>query len=331
MTGSTITGLGIELPAGRLTNRELEAALSRGPRWIEERTGILERRVAEPDENAATLGTIAARRALDASGLDANDVDLIICATITPPWQFPAAACLIQDALGSDAAAFDLNAGCSGFLFALAQADMTVRAGGARRVLVVGAEVLSRITDRTDIQTAILFGDGAGAAVVEASEEDRLGPFVLFSDGRRPELLYVSNETGKISMQGREVYRAAVLGMADSVVRLLEQTGTSPEDVDLVIAHQANARILQAVAVRLGIPDDKMFSNIGRYGNTSAASIPLALAEAHQEGRLNEGDLVVITAFGAGFAWGAGLARWAIPAVPAVSERSLVGAVGERA
>lgn len=326
MTGSKIAGLGVELPAGRLTSADLEAELAREPGWIEERTGIVERRIAGPDEDAATLGTIAAGRALDDAGVGPNDIDLIICATITPAWQFPATACLIQDGLGSSAAAFDLNAGCSGFLVALAQADMAIKAGAARRVLVVGAEVLSRITDRGDIQTAILFGDGAGAAVIESSDEDALGPFLLFSDGSRPELLHVSNRTGKIRMSGREVYRAAVTGMADSVARLLDQTGTASGDVDLVIAHQANARILQGVAARLDLPAGKMFSNIDRYGNTSAASIPLALAEAHQQGSLNEGDLVVITAFGAGFVWGAGLARWSIPAV---TEQALVGAGAE--
>lgn len=324
MTGSKIAALGMALPERRLTNSEIAPNIGRDESWIEERTGIRERRIAAPDETTATLGATAARRALDAAGLQGDEVDLIICATFTPVWRFPATACLIQDALGSNAAAFDLNAGCSGFLYGLAQADAAIRAGSARRALVVGSEVLSRITDYTDPKTAILFGDGAGAAVIEATEKEALGPFVLFSDGSRPELLYVSNETGTIQMEGREVYRAAVTGMAESVSRLLADTGTAADEVDLVIAHQANARILDGVAARLGLPGDKMFSNIDRYGNTSSASIPIALAEAQGAGALKDGDLVVLTAFGAGFVWGAGLARWATGVVP---DKTLVAAV----
>lgn len=324
MIGSRIAGLGVELPVERLTNTELAAQLSLEPGWIQERTGIVERRIARPEETAASLGTIAAQRALDAAEVDGGDIDLVICATSTARWRFPATASIIQHGIGSNAAAFDLNAACSGFLYAMAQADASIRAGASRRVLVVGSEILSRITDRSDPKTSILFGDGAGAAVIEAAEHSALGPFVLFSDGSRPELLYVSEDTDVIKMQGREVYRAAVVGMADSVARLLSDTGTSPQDVDLVIAHQANARILQGVAARLGMPSDKMFSNIDRYGNTSAASIPIALAEAQNSAALSEGDLVVITAFGAGFVWGAGLALWAIPAAP---RQTLVGAV----
>jgi 3-oxoacyl-[acyl-carrier-protein] synthase-3 len=319
--------VGMTLPERRLTNAEIASSIGRDEDWIEERTGIRERRIVAPHETAATLGTTAARRALDAVGLRGDDIDLIICATVTPVWRFPATACLIQSALNSKAAAFDLNAGCSGFLYGLAQADASVRSGVARRVLVVGSEVLSRITDYSDPKTAILFGDGAGAAVIEAADEGdeaSLGPFVLFSDGSRPELLYVPNETGTIQMEGREVYRAAVVGMAESVARLLNETSTRTDEVDLVIAHQANARILEGVAARLGLPSDKMFSNIDRYGNTSSASIPIALAEAHQGEKLKNGDLVVITAFGAGFVWGACLARWT---AGVSSAKALVGAV----
>lgn len=313
MIGSKITGLGVELPARRSTNAEVAQELSLPPEWIEQRTGIRERRIAGPNETSATMGTSAARRALDAAGLSGADIDLIICATVTAPSRFPATASLIQHGIGSHAAAFDLNAACSGFLYALAQADGSIRAGGARRVLVVGADTMSRLTDRTDPATAVLFGDGAGAAIVEPADGDRLGPFKLFSDGSRPELLHVSSETETIKMRGRDVYRAAVTGMADSVAALLDAAGMSPREVDLVVAHQANARILQAVAARLDLPPGKMFSNIGRYGNTSAASIPIALHEAHQSGAVKENDAVVLAAFGAGFAWGAGLARWAIP------------------
>lgn len=323
MIGSKIAAVGMEVPRRLLTNAELAPLIGRDESWIEERTGIRERRVAAPGETAATLGIAAAGRALDAAGLDGIDVDLIICATTTPPWRFPATASLIQDALASKAAAFDLNAGCSGFLYGLAQADAVIRSGSAGRVLLVGSETLSHITDRTDPKTGILFGDGAGAAVLEASDDVTVGPFVLFSDGSRPELLYVSNETNTIRMQGREVYRAAVVAMAESVDRILTETGTGADEVDLVIAHQANARILDGVAARLGLPADRMFSNIDRYGNTSSASIPIALAEAQQTGFLKDGDLVVVTAFGAGFVWGAGLVRWGAGISP---DTSLVGA-----
>lgn len=308
-----------------LTNAELARTIGRDEAWIEGRTGIRSRRIAMPSDTAATLGTAAAERALEAAGIHGSDVDLIICATVTPDHRFPATACLIQSALSSAAAAFDLNAGCSGFLYALAQADASIRAGAVRRVLVVGAEVMSRITDYSDPKTAILFGDGAGAALVERCEgAGEMGPFVLFSDGSRPELLYVDRSTSTIKMEGREVYRAAVTSMVGSVARVLRETGTHPSEVGLVIAHQANQRILEAVATRLGLPSTKMFSNIDRYGNTSSASIPIALAEAQATGALTDGDLVVLTAFGAGFVWGAGLVRWSsrTGAVPALAGMS---------
>lgn len=318
MTGSRISAVGTALPERELTNAELAPTIGHNEAWIEERTGIRSRRIAGDTDTAATLGTSAAARALDAAGLTGTDIDLIICATVTPQHRFPATACSIQSALGSRAAAFDLNAGCSGFLFALAQADASIRAGAARRCLVVGAEVMSRITDYGDPKTAILFGDGAGAAVVEAcGDDDALGPFRLFSEGSRPELLFVDPLTSTIRMQGREVYRAAVTAMVDSVSRVLSETRTQPADIGLVIAHQANRRILEAVAVRLGFPPAKMFTNIDRYGNTSSASIPIALAEAEATGALTDGDLIVLTAFGAGFVWGAGLARWGDPTAPA--------------
>jgi 3-oxoacyl-[acyl-carrier-protein] synthase-3 len=248
---------------------------------------------------------------LSDAGVDVGEVDLVICATVTPDTRFPATACAIQAALGIAAPAYDLNAGCSGWLYALAQADACVRSGSASCVLVVGTDVLSRLTDYTDPKTAILFGDGAGTAIVRRTEAaTRVGPFELFADGSRPELLYVSNDTGLIHMEGREVYRAAVDSMAKSVGTLLEHCGTAAADIDLLIAHQANQRILDAVARRLGIEESVAFSNIARYGNTSAASIPIAMIEARDQGRLTEDALVVLAAFGAGFTWGAGLVRW---------------------
>ena len=317
MTGARIAAVGTALPERVLTNAELGPRIDRDEAWIEARTGIRSRRIASSTDTAATLGAAASERALTAAGLTGSDIDLIICATVTPHHRFPATASLIQHALSSRAAAFDLNAGCSGFLYGLAQADASIRSGTARRVLVVGAEIMSAITDPLDPKTAILFGDGAGVVVVEAIEgAGSLGPFLLFSDGSRPELLFVDRETSTIRMEGREVYRAAVASMVDSVSRVLTETGTDAGEVGLVIAHQANRRILEAVAARLGLPVAKMFSNIDRYGNTSSASIPIALAEAQETGALADGDLVVLTAFGAGFVWGAGLVRWGVPAPP---------------
>lgn len=311
MIGSTITGVGIALPETELTNAELAPRLGLPEGWIESRTGIHSRRIASADDTAASLGTSAAIQALANAEAPPEDVDVIICATVTPQWRIPATACLIQAAVGSQAAAFDLNAGCSGFVYALAQADSLIRVGMASRVVVVGSEVLSRITDYDDPKTAVLFGDGAGAVVVEQSEgTESLGPFRLFSDGHRPELLYVPADTGLIHMEGREVYRAAVDAMARSVTELLRAAGAEASDIDLLVAHQANQRILDAVAARVGLDGSVAFSNIARYGNTSAASIPIALFEARLQGRLSKGDRVVLTAFGAGFTWGAGLVRW---------------------
>ena len=311
MTASTITGLGVALPEAALSNEDLAPRLGLSEEWIQSRTGIESRRIASSEETAASLGARAAVNALSDAGASPADVDMIICATVTPQWVLPATACAIQAEIGSDGAAFDLNAGCSGFIYALAQADALIRAGAAKRVVVIGSEVMSRITDYDDPKTAILFGDGAGAVVVEGSEGSAaLGPFRLFSDGTRPKLLYVPSDTRLIRMEGREVYRAAVNAMARSVTDLLAAMGMAPSDVDLLVAHQANQRILDAVVARAGLDESRAYSNIARYGNTSSASIPIALFEARLEGRLREGDSVVLTAFGAGFTWGAGLVRW---------------------
>jgi 3-oxoacyl-[acyl-carrier-protein] synthase-3 len=258
------------------------------------------------------LATGAARRALSVAGVEPELLDAIIVATLTPDLQMPATASLVQASLeAGSAASFDLNAGCSGFLYALGQATAMVKSGQASRVLVVGADVLSRVTDFTDPRSAILFGDGAGAVVVESSVgRDGIGPFVLGSDGSDPDLLCIPRSTGVISMQGREVYRRAVEAMSDSVVELCGAGGVGLDEIDLIVCHQANARILASVAHRLGLPEEMFLSNISAYGNTSAASIPLALAEAAVGGRLSRGDLVVLAAFGAGFTWGAGLVRW---------------------
>jgi 3-oxoacyl-[acyl-carrier-protein] synthase-3 len=254
MSGSTIAGVGRAAPAGTLTSAALEEALALPEGWIEARTGIESRRIASGPETSCTLGAAAARAALADAGLGAGDVDYVIAATVTPDYRIPATASLLQTALGCEAAAFDLNAGCAGFLCGLAQADALVRSGAASNVLVVGVEILSRITDFTDPKSGILFGDGAGAAVVSRSEGAALGPFTLRSDGSRPDLLMASRDGGKVVMAGREVYRRAVHEMTASIREVTRSAGISLDDVDLVVAHQANGRILEAVADRLGTP-----------------------------------------------------------------------------
>lgn len=309
MSGSRIAGIGIALPEARLTNAQLAAHLDIDESWIVDRSGILERRVAGPGEDAATLGASAAKNALDAAGVEPEEVDLIVCATITAPRRFPAVACLVGAELGTRAPAYDLNAGCAGFLFALGQVDAAVRAGGASRALVVGTDVMSRITDPDDARSSILFGDGAGAVVIESAPRPCVGPFVLASDGARPEILTL-DERDLVVMNGREVYRRAVAAMTSSLVSLFSLHGHRVEDIDLVIAHQANQRILDAVSERVGLRGDQVFSNIHNRGNTSAASIPIALYEAQERGVLKDGDRIALTAFGAGFCWGSALAEW---------------------
>ena len=313
-SGASIAGVGMAVPEGTLSSDALEDRLGLERGWIRGRTGIESRHLAGPGETARSLGVAAARAALRSAGIDARAVDHVIVATVTPDFRIPAAASLIQSSLGCDAAgAFDLNAGCAGFLSGLGQADAMVRAGAARTVLLVGVDLLSRIVDLSDPKTGILFGDGAGAAVVTAAPEPRLGPFFLRSDGSAPEHLSASRDGGKVVMAGREVYRRAVQEMTASVLEVTARGRVSLDDVDLVVAHQANGRIVDAVAERLGLPPTKVFSNIVRYGNTSAASIPIALTEAHAAGVLRDDDLAVLTAFGSGFVWGATLVRWAIP------------------
>ena len=314
MSGATISGVGAAVPAPALTSEELEESLDLPRGWIEARTGIESRRVAGPGDTAVTLGAAAGARALESAGIAAEEVDYVIAATVTPDFRIPATASLLQSALGCEAAAFDLNAGCSGFLCGLAQADALVRAGPASTVLLVGVDLLSRIADFSDPKSGILFGDGAGAAVVTRSDTPHLGPFVLRSDGSRPDLLMASRDGGKVVMAGREVYRRAVQEMSASVRDVAEAGRIALDDVDLVVAHQANGRILEAVAERLGVGPEKLFTNIARYGNTSSASIPIALAEATATGALHAGDRVVVAAFGSGFVWGAGVVEWTLAA-----------------
>ncbi len=310
--GAAITGWGSAIPEGRLTNADLTERIDVSEDWIVERTGVRERRIAASGETTSSLASEAGRHALKESGVEAGDLDMVIVATVTPDYQFPAVASLVQTAIGAtQAGAFDLAAGCSGFLFALAQAGALVDSGTAKKVLLCGAETLSRIIDYTDERSCVLFGDGAGAVVVEAVEgPSRVGPFTLHSDGSQPELLWVPPGEGALRMQGREVYRRAVDGMTRSVAETLEKAKLDTSDVALVVAHQANARILDAVATRLGFPSARVVNNIERYGNTSSASIPIALCEALELDLLADGDNVVFTAFGAGLAWGAGVVRW---------------------
>lgn len=309
--GAYIRGWGVSVPRRVVRNEEIEARLGVEASWIEQRTGIKARHVAD-HESVASLGAEAARKALAVAGVDASSVDTVIVATVTPDMGIPATASLIQHCLGATgAAAYDLNAGCSGFLYALAQANALIVSGTARRVIVVGADTLSRITDHDDRSTAGLFGDGAGAVVLDHCEGTaRVGPFLLASDGAQPDLLYLSSDSGKLVMKGRDVYRRAVAEMSEAIQNICVSVGMSPTDVDLFVIHQANARILEAVVERAGLDPAAVVSNIARYGNTSAASIPLALNEAASAGRLDDGDTVVLGAFGAGFTWGAGILRW---------------------
>jgi 3-oxoacyl-[acyl-carrier-protein] synthase-3 len=310
--GAVISGLGTAVPEVVLSNEELAERVGLSEQWIFERTGIRARRIASEGETTSTLAHLAGSQALQQAGVEPGDLDAVIVATVTPDYQFPAVAPMVASALGFSGAAFDMNAGCSGFLYGLAQSAAMVESGAASRVLLIGADVLSRITDYSDSKSCVLFGDGAGAAVIERVDgPSHIGPFRLGADGSRPELLYVPNESRLIHMEGREVYRHAVAEMAGSVRAVLAGAGIRIDDVDLLVAHQANARILAAVAERLALPEEKVITNIARYGNTSAASIPLALAEAAEDGTLREGALVVLTAFGAGFTWGAGVVRWA--------------------
>ena len=331
---AAITGWGRALPDVDLGNHELAARFEVSEEWILARTGIRTRRIAADGQTTSSLATEAARIALARAEVPPEDVELVIVATVTPDYQLPATASLVQAALGCvRAGAFDMNAACSGFLYALAQATALTDSGAYEKVVVCGAETLSRITDYSDRSSSILFGDGAGAVVVErVSDRGSLGPFVLRSDGSEPHLLYARPDESLIRMNGKEVYRRAVEGMTTVLAELLSRADLDIDDIDLVVAHQANARIVEAVADRLGLPHIKVAMNIEDVGNTSAASIPLALAAAADEGRLVPGAVVALAAFGAGFSWGAGLLTWG----PARTKREprrhlpeLVGTVGQ--
>ena len=320
---SIVRGVGAYVPERIVTNDELAKTLDTTDEWIVARSGIRARHIAADGEKTSDLGLAAAKQALVRSGIDPNDIDLIICATATPDRTFPATAVAIQRGLGlTQGAAFDIQAVCSGFVFALATADNFLKAGSAKRALVIGAETFSRILDWKDRSTCVLFGDGAGAVVLEAqpshgSRDDRgILSTRIRSDGRYEDLLYVdggpgsTKTVGHLRMNGREVFRHAVQKISGVIEETLVATGYASDEIDLFVPHQANKRILDGVAKKLGVPIERVVMTLSKHGNTSAASIPLALNHAFEEHMLGEGKLILLEAMGGGFTWGAALVRW---------------------
>ena len=323
---SGIIGIGSYVPDRILTNADLEKMVETTDEWIVTRTGISERRIAADDQAASDFAIAAGQAALASANLEPKDMDLVICATITGDMNFPATASIVQDKLGiPNSPAFDLQAGCSGFIYALSVADAYVRCGAYDRILVVGVDLLSRITDWTDRNTCVLFGDAAGAAVVApVTDGSGLLSFYLGSEGAGAELLMqeaggsrlptsldtVQNRQHYVYMNGREVFKFAVRIMGDAAVEALNRAGLKPEDVDIFVPHQANIRIIDAAAERLGMPGEKVYVNVNRYGNTSAASIPLALDEAYRSGVIEQGSVVAAVGFGAGLTWASAVIKW---------------------
>jgi 3-oxoacyl-[acyl-carrier-protein] synthase III len=322
-----VASVGVAVPNRVLTNHDLTQILDTSDQWIVERTGIRERRIAGPEQSVAMLSREASERALALAGLGVEDIDTIVLATASPDRLLPATACDLQALLGANnAAAFDVAAACPGFVYALTVAEGLIASGHGTNVLVIGAEKLSTITDFQDRSTAILFGDGAGASVVRRSSGNGRGILSTFlkSDGRLAPLLYrpgggsvdpisekvVCERSHYMKMAGREVFKAAVLAMAEACDEALRRAGVTAEEVDLLIPHQANLRIIEATAKHAGMPMSKVMVNLDRYGNTSSASIPLAPAQAIEEGRVKPGSLILLVAFGAGFSWGSTLIRW---------------------
>ena len=320
---SVVRGVGAALPARRMTNEDMAKLVDTTDDWIVERTGIKARHIAADNEFTSDLGAAAAKQALVRAGIDPLEIDLIICATATPDRTFPATAVKIQAMLGvSKGAAFDIQAVCSGFVYALTLADSLLKTGQATRALVIGAETFSRILDWTDRGTCVLFGDGAGAVVLDAvpmhgaREERGILATKIRSDGRYEDLLYVdggpgsTKTTGFLRMNGREVFRHAVQKISGVIEETLVASGYAADEIDLFIPHQANRRILDGVAKKLGVSPDKIVMTLDEHGNTSAASIPLALNAAFEQHRIKEGDLIMMEAMGGGFTWGAVLLRW---------------------
>lgn len=320
---SVVSGTGSYLPLKILTNRELEKKVDTSDEWIIERTGIKQRHIAADDEVTSDLAVHAATRALEAAGLEAQDIDLIILATSTADQTFPSTATTVQRKLGiTSGAAFDIQAVCSGFVYALTTADNFIKAGQAKHVLVIGAEIFSRILDWEDRATCVLFGDGAGAVVLSAQDgagdnaDQGMLASRIHSDGRYNDLLYVdggvssTGTVGHLRMKGREVFRHAVVNLASVVGEVLEDSNMTSEDIDWIVPHQANKRILDGTARKLKVDPDKVVVTVQKHANTSAASIPLALDEAVRDGRITRGQVVILEAMGGGFTWGACLLRW---------------------
>lgn len=322
---AVITGVGKYLPEKVLTNYDLEEIVETSDEWIKQRTGIEKRHIAADDQPTSDLALRAAKEALANAGLSGEDLDLIIVATVTPDMAFPATACIIQDKLGAkNAAAFDLEAGCSGFVYGLSVGSKFIEAGQYENVLIIGAETLSKIINWKDRGTCILFGDGAGAAVLQAGEEGGILATHLGSDGSGSNTLYqeaggslkpaseetVAKNMHTISMEGNKVFRFAVKKMGSASLKVLNEAGLEPEDVDFFVPHQANTRIISAAAKRLKLDEDNVIVNLPEYGNTSSASVPIALAEAVENNRIKDGDILVLVAFGAGLTWASAVLEW---------------------
>ena len=316
---TSIKAVGTYVPQGVLTNADLERMVETSDTWIRERTGILERRIAAPNEGATDLAVMAAEDALSRAGLRPQDTDLIVLSTSTPDSTFPSCAARVQERLSARGPAFDIQAACSGFLYGLSVADQFVGSGEARQALVIGTETLTKIVNFKDRGTCVVFGDGAGAVVVGPSSDGAgIRSCVLGSDGQGGDLIYVAPGAPtpegpgrpEIHMDGRKVFRFATEILAQATLEALEKAGVALEDVSLIVPHQANARIIEAAAKRLGVAPEVMVNNIAQYGNTSTASIPLALREAIDAGRVAAGDFIVLVGFGAGLTWGACVLQW---------------------
>ena len=326
-TRAVISGIGHAVPERVMTNDDIAKLVDTNDAWIMQRTGIKERRVCSDSETSSTLAIEAGREAMASAGVGPDDIDFVVVGTVTGDMIFPATACLVQDALGiKSAGAVDVGAACAGFIYSLSMAGAMVEAGRIKRALVIGVDTLTKVVDWTDRSTCVLFGDGAGAVVIEPKENTNRGLIdtVLLSDGSGAK--HINIEAGgtlhpmsrpesacyrsTVFMAGAEVYRFAVVAMGDACCKLLDRVGLTSDDIDLFVPHQANLRIIKSAAERLNLPDEKVFINVQKYGNTSGGSIPLALYEAVHEGRLKEGMLVMTVGFGAGLVWGANLTRW---------------------
>ena len=322
---ASITGLGCRVPERVVTNDDLSAMMDTSDEWIRERTGIRERRIAGPDEALSDLCLPAAKEALEDAGVKASEIDLLIVATVTPDMVFPATAAILADQLGAEnAGAYDLSAGCTGFMYAVAQAYGMLAGGLAKKTLVVGGDVLSKIMDWSDRRTSVLFGDGAGAVVMELVNSGGFLGFELGADGSGGPELYVPGGGSRhpasaesvaehlhfVRMNGREVYKFATRVLVSSAEAVLAECGRTIDEVDVYVPHQANVRIIEHARKKLGIPEDRVVIDVDRYGNTSSGSIPLALADARKDGRLEAGKLVLMTGMGAGLTWGSGLIEW---------------------